>query len=96
MSIGGIPIIAGINPLPAFRTHEVTFTATATSMVLLFQNTAAPNSGDTTGFIDDVSICAQPPSCVGINNPNFEVQAHGTNFLYTAPGGWTASGATVL
>lgn len=96
VSMGGVPLITNINPLTAFRVHIATFTATSASMALQFRNSAPAAANDATAFIDDVSICPVPtPGCVAINNPDFEVNAHGGNFVYMTPTGWTTQGSVV-
>ena len=72
---------------PSHTNSQVTFTATATSGVLMFSNTGG--TGDSTGFIDDISICAVPASCVAVNNGDFEMNPHGANYQYIIPAGWS-------
>eukprot|EP00037_Helgoeca_nana_P010721 m.94574 g.94574 ORF g.94574 m.94574 type:complete len:333 (-) comp20375_c3_seq1:473-1471(-) len=61
VTMGGVTILANIDPSTAFVEHTVAFQATATTATLQIRNTT-PRDGtsDFTVFVDDVSICAAP------------------------------------
>lgn len=51
VSVGGIPILSDVNPLPSFMPHQVTFNATANETWINFTNTAPNSAGDSTAYV---------------------------------------------
>jgi hypothetical protein len=94
VTVDGLALFSNLDPLSQFARHTAQFTATSTSMRLQFQLTDTSISSP---FLDDISICANPPStCVLIGNPGFEQNVHSAQFVYTTPMNWTTVGASIV
>lgn len=51
-----------------------------------------PGTGDSTVFIDDISICPIPTPCVPVANGDFELDATDVAYVYRQPTGWDRVG----
>lgn len=87
VTFGGETLLAGVNPLNAFVGHQVTFTARGSSGVLRIQNTGT--AGDSTAFVDEISMCVEQQQCANLPNGDFERDQHGTFYDYRPPASWT-------
>ena len=83
VSVGGIALL-NIAALPSTWTlYTTTFTATASSSVLLFQNNGV-TSGDNVVFLDGVGVD------ILVTNGGFE-QDYVADYVYEVPSGWSGT-----